>query len=93
LAATALASGASFADTLPEGSYPQMDTPSGTVSRTAIAGEAARWNISGRPGLVKGEGRPEFVQSTNRRDATRAEVIADRDAFARRGSMRIGNDA
>jgi len=93
LAATALAPGTSFANPLPEGSYPQVDTPSSAVSRTVIAAEAVRWNTVGQPGLIKGEDRPEPVQSTKSHEATRAQVRAERDAFARGGSIRIGNDA
>ena len=93
LAATLLATGASFANALPEGSYPQSDAASSAVSRAVVAAEAKRWNTTGMPGLVKGEDRPEFVQSAGSREPTRATVIAERDAFARSGSIRIGNDA
>lgn len=92
-AATVLATGASFANSMPEGSYPQIDSSSSAVSRTVVATEAARWNTAGKPGLINGEDRPEFVQSTGSHEPTRAKVIAEREAFARSGSIRIGNDA
>jgi hypothetical protein len=92
-AATVLATSASFAASMPEGSYPQVEQSAAARSRHDVAAEAARWNSAGQPGLIRGEGRPEFVPTHNDKGTSRAEVIADRDAFARQGSPRIGDDA
>jgi hypothetical protein len=91
--ATLLATGASFANMLPEGSYPDSNASSSAVSRAVVPAEAVRWNSTRMPGLIKGEDRPEFVQSTGGHEPTRAKVIAEREAFARSGAIRIGNDA
>ncbi len=90
-----LATGASFAATIPEGSYPQTEQQSSAQgqSRAAVAAEAARWNLAGQPGQVKGEDRPQFVQSYGKSQLSRSSVIAEREAFASSGAMRIGNDA
>lgn len=89
-----LATSASWAAILPEGSYPQITQQSTDqgASRAEVAAEAARWNLAGQPGQVKGEHRPQFVQSYGK-PADRSEVIAEREAFASSGVMRIGNDA
>ena len=75
-AATVLATSASFANTLPEGSYPHVDTPSDAGSRTAVAAGTAFWNTTGQPGLRKSEGWPKVVQLMVHEPPTRAEVIA-----------------
>jgi hypothetical protein len=92
-AATVLATSASFAASMAEASYPQVEQSAAARSRSDVAAEAARWNSAGQPGLVRGEDRPEFVQSRSEGATSRSAVIADRDAFARSGSPRIGDDA
>lgn len=94
LAAALLASTASFAAHLPEGSYPQTEEAIAQgPSRAVVAAEAARHNAAGQPGQIKGEDRPQLVQSYDQQHLSRSQVVADRDAFAQSGQERIGNEA
>lgn len=94
LAAALLVSTASFAAHLPEGSYPQTEQSDvHGPSRAAVAAEAVRYNVAGQPGQIKGEDRPQLVQSYDQQHLSRSQVVADREAFARSGQERIGNEA
>ncbi len=78
LASSVLAAGAAFSQNYPEGSYPPVQVSS-QADRAVVAREAARDNLAGRPGLVRGESRPVFTPSFDQaaatdRDAVRADV-------------------
>jgi hypothetical protein len=93
IAAALLATGAVFGATPPEGSYPEQPTISAGqgLSRAEVAAEAARYNLAGKPGEVRGESRPEFVQDFGQRRLTRAEVIADLQLWNRAGLSAAGH--
>jgi hypothetical protein len=78
LASSVLAAGAAVAQNYPEGSYPPVQI-STQADRAVVAQEAARDNLAGRPGLVRGESRPVFTPSFDQasasdRDTVRANV-------------------
>jgi hypothetical protein len=84
LATSALAASAAYSQNYPEGSYPPV--PDGALTdRAVVAQEAKRWNQAGRPGLVVGEGRPEFTPVFDEASSVRADVRADRDQWVGAG--------
>ena len=85
LVSSVLAAGAAFSQNYPEGSYPPVQVSS-QADRAVVAQEAARYNLAGRPGLVRGEGRPVFTPSFDQAAASdRAAVRADAQAWNRSG--------
>ncbi len=83
LVAALAGSTAAFSAVIPEGSYPQVyNTPTAQmVSRDTVSAEAGRWNVSGRPGQIAGEQRPDFVQDFGKSAVSRSEVASERDAW------------
>lgn len=85
LAVALTATGAAFSAVIPEGSYPQIPAGSNGKTRAEVSAEAARFNEAGRPGLIRGEQRPEFVPAFAARPQNRAEVDADLELWQRAG--------
>jgi hypothetical protein len=85
LVSSVLAAGTAFSRNYPEGSYPPVQV-SARADRAVVAQEAARDNLAGRPGLVRGEGRPVFTPSFDQAAAgDRATVGANVQQWNRAG--------
>ena len=95
-AAALLSAGAAFSAPFSfpqaEGSYPEQPAVGAVEgrSRAEVTAEAARYNEAGTPGLIRGEDRPELVQSFGQHGLTRAEVAADLELWQRAGLSAAG---